>query len=383
MPEHHDHPYPLNWFSFAYSVDYNNLMQILILVSLCVGLSVAGFGPLSTSAPRFSQISNSLISPTKIWNTKAPYETDAFFENMVLGTGQLPINILPYIVKVEGPSGGLGVAAPRRKEVTWGDVRTPYYFNWVIGAREGKFQSHKVVSHDKLSVTLEFPNGEGKMTTPLVRGSAMITAQIDSLKPYFYTENGLINVTLGDGTKISKTGTSNKFILELNCSGFWVLYTSAPVTISFTKDVFNFENSFTGTFRLGYLGTTPDKVGIFDKYKNSIPVSGAVDYAVAGNSATISFTYNTESLDSSVSLNASPLIFALPHHLDSLVNPIKEDLVINVYKGNAVAVVGKVWTLKEELAPMLWQLPRGYSNSNWEDEIKNALKWDVGYFSDP
>ena len=82
-------------------------------------------------------------------------------------------------------------------------------------------------------------------------------------------------------------------------------------------------------------------------------------------------------------MNASPLIFALPHHLDSLVNPIKEDLVINVYKGNAVAVVGKVWTLKEELAPMLWQLPRGYSNSNWEDEIKNALKWDVGYFSDP
>ena len=72
-----------------------------------------------------------------------------------------------------------------------------------------------------------------------------------------------------------------------------MLYTSAPVTISFTKDVLNFENSFTGTLRLGYLGTTPDKVGIFDKYKNSIPTSGEVDYAVVGNSATISFTYTT------------------------------------------------------------------------------------------
>ena len=110
-----------------------------------------------------------------------------------------------------------------------------------------------------------------------------------------------------------------------------MLYTSEPVTITFTKEVFNFENKFTGTLRLGYLGTTPNTVSIFDKYKNSIPVSGEVDYSITDSSATISFTYTTENLTQSSSQNTeNPLIFALTHHLDVLVNPIKEDMNVQI-----------------------------------------------------
>ena len=97
----------------------------------------------------------------------------------------------------------------------------------MLGVGEGKFDAHEIVASDKLSVTLQFSKEAKQMTLPLVRGSAFITAEVEGLTPSLYTEGGVISAITADGTKAFKRGTSNKFIIELSCGGFWALYTSS------------------------------------------------------------------------------------------------------------------------------------------------------------
>ncbi len=214
---------------------------------------------------------------------------------MVVGSGNLPVNLIPYIVNIEAPSGGLGVSVPRTKDVSWGVVRSPHIINWAIGANEGKLDPHTIVAHDKLSVTVEFKKGAGSMRAPLVRGSAFITVDVNELSPFLYTENGLMAVTLPDGTEMERyvPATSDRFILDLNCGGFWILYTNEPVTITFNPNVLNFRSAFTGTLRLAYLGTTPDNASIYDKYHEAVPISGAVNvnFPAGAKTAEVSYKY--------------------------------------------------------------------------------------------
>lgn len=119
---------------------------------------------------------------------------------------------------------------------------------------------------------------------------------------------------------------------------------------------------FTGTYRIAYLGKDASKAKVFDNYSDAIPTSGNIDYSFEGNSAELTFSYSTKSL--SGAQTSSPLIFAMPHHLDKLQNPRVEKLVFSTVKGKVTGVVGHQWRMKERLSKIEWQAPHQIQDQN-------------------
>lgn len=117
-------------------------------------------------------------------------------------------------------------------------VLTPYVRDWALGAVEGGFDAHKIVAADKLSVTMEYTKGSGKMTTPLVHGMGMVSGVFESLTPYLKTVHSILSVKLADESihYSDETLVSYRFIIALNSGRYWILYTSSPVTLSFTMN---------------------------------------------------------------------------------------------------------------------------------------------------
>ena len=92
-----------------------------------------------------------------MWDSsiKAPYETNAFFENLVVDSGHLPIDMIPYLVRIERGSKGIGISANTRNVIDKWNVTTNFDLDWAITPQTGKFDTQKVIKHDKLSVTLK------------------------------------------------------------------------------------------------------------------------------------------------------------------------------------------------------------------------------------
>ena len=116
---------------------------------------------------------------------------------------------------------------------------------------------------------------------------------MDGLTPNLYTEGGIISAILADGTKVFNGGKSNKFVIELSCGGFWVLYTSAEVEIRLSRYTVRFVNSFSGIYRLAYLGKNANSLATFDKYSDTVPRKGDFDYTFSSDSAELTFSYPT------------------------------------------------------------------------------------------
>ena len=51
----------------------------------------------------FTNVTNTVVNSANHWGSKikAPYESNIFFENMIMGTGTQPVNFYPYILGIE------------------------------------------------------------------------------------------------------------------------------------------------------------------------------------------------------------------------------------------------------------------------------------------
>ena len=70
------------------------------------------------------------------------------------------------------------------------------------------------------------------------------------------------------------------------------------------------------------------------------------------------------------------LMMALPHHLDTIVNPTITSHSYKILKGLMIGVTGDVWEFQEPLTTISWNSPRGVSDDKVQD-IKEALAEDV------
>ena len=165
-------------------------------------------------------------------NLKAPYETNSFYQNLVVGSGFLPIDPVPYLVRIERSTGGLGVSMNTRNVINQQNVTTNFDLDFALSVREGKFDSHYVSKYDRLSVTVQFNKGSDTMEAPIVRGAAYITTFIKSLTPTFYWPNKIVSVADINNKIINgNSEASQEFLIKTQSKGVWVLYTSSPVKI--------------------------------------------------------------------------------------------------------------------------------------------------------
>ena len=221
------------------------------------------------------------------------------------------------------------------------------------------------------------------MTFPLVRGSAYLSILVDDLAPIYYTPTEIADVVDGEGNQVTKFGTSDKFVITLKNGSVWALYISHSVKILRTTVQIRFQTHVNGYIRFAYIGKDQSKLLIYDQYRDAIPTAGQIQYAFTGAQGLIKFIYETVSLSGAASGGGSPLIFALIHHLDVLINPTKEDVQFYTIKGNITAIGDSNWIMSEKLTTITWQDEVNVRRLVWKEGTRKALLEDTKYFADP
>ncbi|CCJ30282.1 unnamed protein product, partial [Pneumocystis jirovecii] len=311
-----------------------------------------------------------------------PIHTNKFYANFFLGTQEFPTYLDPYVVTwVPGNYSGITVSH------VFASDNPPSYFLSPLGIYSVVFSAQELnngilalSSLDQMSVNVTITpknSTEKKMSLPLVRGAAYITAIYSDLTPLFTSVVGF--------KKIEKVEIKNynyfKFIITLYDEKRWLLYAFPE-----KKTLFNLEiqnnilkatcGAFNGTIQVTKVPiNNSDAENILDAsagtYAKKITLSAMVD-GKTGNYTYIFdiFQYKGHSL----------LHYAMPHHMSSFDN-ITASKRTNVSlpsttNGLMVAYVGECWNMIEHDLPVdidFFPYSQG-KEPEYSDEALKAIK---------
>jgi len=152
---------------------------------------------------------------------------------------------------------------------------------------------------------------------------------------------GNIIVSVNGATNPSNI-TSNQFVLKLNNGKTWVVFTSAPVNMGWNKNMLQAASPFDGWVRLAHVfDGSSEMLAVLVQYKDTIPVSGTVDYGMTGTSSSeMVFTWQVEGTPENL------LMMALPHHMDILQSPKQANINIYTSKGTMVGILSRTISLR-------------------------------------
>lgn len=323
-----------------------------------------GTQPLSAVEPGFAEQTHPL-EPTELWSPTLvrPFPTNAFWMNLVLGTGEQRINLLPYTVKALPE--GLAVGYPAQV-VTETSVTTPDETPLVVGSSEA-LTSHRITAYDDLSVTVSWIADAGTLEAPLVQGMPYATGLYRGLTPRIDTRGTAILNVNGAGTS---PVTAQRLEIELNNNQIWHLYASAPLSWSWTSAGLSADGRLDGWVRIA---AVPDVSSgtVLDAHAQAIPVGGVVDLSTNDDNGYVRFRWRSSG-------DGSLLMMALPHHMPRLSGTQLENIVYETIRGPMTGVVGNDWVLTYPLSSISWTAPRQLDGT-LTAPLAEALHADADY----
>lgn len=325
--------------------------------------NVLSDAPLSTMKPGLQAITHQL-KPHAVYGGKvAPLPTDAFWQNMVVGDGNFLTNAFPYHVFLQAG----GVALSRPEKLTIGDkfVYESAPVAVVLGSAEG-FTSHAVTGWDPLSVTVKYTGGAGSMSAPVVYGMAYATGLYEGATPKISLPVGLTGV---NGTMSSGTAMGARFDVALSNGQKWVLYTSAPVTVSWGNNALTFGAKFTGSVRMA-LASAAVPAAVLDQYAGAIPTGGSLRLSAAGDAGLVEFAWKKQG-------TGTVLAMALPHQSERLAGAQFVGQPFTTVRGPMRGVAGDLWQLQYPLSTAVRSAPRAIDPTKRE-AILAALNAEKG-----
>ncbi|OMJ25870.1 Endo-1,3(4)-beta-glucanase 2 [Smittium culicis] len=321
------------------------------------------------------------VKPNNIWGShKAPYPTNKWWLNLVMGNGQEKIYPYPYTVSASDKGiffyhGSLKVEESKtyiNKEA----------YKWNVGCIDG-FSGRKIYEYDDLMVKMKFNSSKSNkkyMVSFLLKGSPYMSFYYKELKPILKFQGAGIN-------SFESKGIENKsYIAHIKNGKKYAIFFSEPINLSVDE---NIPDSFTLLSNEEYTGMVrvaqiPDDGGfesnfnILFKHSRAIPISAKVEFK--GNN--IIHTYKVTEKSEKGNL----LLLTHPHHRDSLSKPrYIEDLgCYKSLRGNMVAIKGNVWNLVYE--KLSGSSVRSIHKKKIKGEslnlIKNSLKQEALYIAD-
>jgi endo-1,3(4)-beta-glucanase len=323
---------------------------------------VVSSAPLSMLKPAFMSATHSLKPHAVFGGHAAPLPTDAFWENMVLDSGDFLTNAFPYHVNAQAA----GVALSRPEMLTTSNTfcyeSAPVAV--VLGASEA-FTGHTVASWDPLSVTLKYAAASGSMSAPIVYGMAYGTGLYDGLTPKISLPVGLGSVN----GMAAGSAQGARFDLALNNGQKWILYASESVSVTWTANAVTFAAPLKGWVRAA-LQTTAVTAAVLDQHANAIPTGGALRLSATGDTGVVEFSWTKLG-------TGDILAFALPHHLDHLAKPNLVTAGFTSVRGQIRGVSGDLWQLQYPLSPALRAAPTPVDPTR-KDAIVAALNGEKG-----
>lgn len=288
-------------------------------------------------------------APTAFWGElKGPYPTNTWWLSLVLadGTG----SAFPFPFTLSWSNAGISFGHPDLTS-TENAVFAPLTKAISLGASEA-FDSRVVSAYDELSVTLRFHAVSGTMSVPVVAGVPYMTAVYDGLTPKL-------------GLSISGTGTR----FAVNAAGVdYVVYTSSSVTFSGGVA----SAPFSGWVRIAKLPVGAD-AGILDEHASAVVYGGTASFAANGKTGIMRLSFDTHGSD-------TPLVLALPHHLERLVDAdaTKQAFSLTTLKGVAQAISADHWDIQYPMTDVSFTATSAI-DPNMLGELQTALTADSSY----
>ncbi|OMJ20692.1 Endo-1,3(4)-beta-glucanase 2 [Smittium culicis] len=321
------------------------------------------------------------VKPNNIWGShKAPYPTNKWWLNLVMGNGQEKIYPYPYTVSASD-EGIFFYHGSIKVEDSKTFVNKEAY-KWSVGCKDG-FSGRKIYEYDDLMVKMKFnssKNNQKYMVSFLLKGSPYMSFYYKDLKPDFTFQGSGID-------SLESKGIENKsYIAHIKNGRKYAIFFSEPLKLTVERnelDSFTLLSAeeYTGMVRIALIPDDEDYESNYDilfKHSRSIPISAKVEFKANSIIHTYKVTERSE--------KGSLLLLTHPHHRDSLTNPryIQELGSYKSLRGDMIAIIGNVWNLKYE--KLSGSSVRNIHKKKIKGEnlnlIKNSLKQEILYIDD-
>ncbi|XP_027928463.1 probable endo-1,3(4)-beta-glucanase ARB_01444 [Vigna unguiculata] len=290
----------------------------------------------------------------------SPFPTNSFFQNFVIPNGTQPEYFHPYHIQASNSS--LSASYPFLF-FTAAVLYQVFVPDLTISASQTTSygQNRVISSYSDLGVTLDIPSSNLRFF--LVRGSPFITASVT--KP-----TSLSIKTVHTILSLSSYDGNTKFIIQLNNTQTWLIYTSSPIYLNHVPSEVT-SKPFSGIIRIAALpDSNPSNVATLDKFSSCYPVSGD---ATLGKPFRLEYKWQKKR-------SGDLLMLAHPLHAKLLSRDcnvtVLHDFKYRSVDGDLVGVVGDSWVLETDPIPVTWHSKKGISKESF-GEIVSALYKDV------
>ncbi|KKY28892.1 putative endo-beta-glucanase engl1 [Phaeomoniella chlamydospora] len=337
----------------------------------------------------FERRSDHPVAKLGIENQTIPTETNKFYSNFFLGDQLDATFTHPYSLAWSAGSGnaesyGMAISHVDDDQKVYGAVRTDipgspasYYINplaiqsIILSATE--FGNSTVLTSDTLlgfsaNINLQPESGSAsKITFPVVQGMGFVTGIYTDLQPVIQSSVFFRTVTAA-GT----VGTGiYKYRITLEDGKFWLLYITPsdgvdPNLQLQSSTLLEGMSGFSGTIQVAKNPGNASE-SIYDEAAGVYATGATISGYASGSVGSYSFawtkggtTYTTLGKRDSNSttdstLDSSLLMFALPHHVQSMDTTTKAKVTTlqlnTTTKGVATALLADSWTLEEANMP--------------------------------
>ncbi|MEM1416898.1 MAG: glycosyl hydrolase [Myxococcota bacterium] len=326
----------------------------------CVALDM----PIGTGTPSATTVDHAVAADRFASDLSAPHPTNAWWQPLVIGAGDLPINAFPYMLQTL--DAGLFISDPRITESAR-VIGTDFVVDWRLGANE-PLRGRQVRAYDALSVTMGWAGDTGGMDAPLVRGMPYATMRYAGLTPRLETPNAIQSIN-GES---AATVTGDRFEVDVAGGQTWVVYTSEAVSFRVTPNSLVGVGPLTGWVRVALVPEGTD-AAVLDASAGVVPTGGSVVLRGCGDTeqGEIDFAFATEG-------EGELLTMALPHHAGLLGDDeTRPAITHDSVRGEMFGVLGDTWTMTIPLDPGEFDAPRDVAPDRLED-VRSALLDEQG-----
>ena len=366
-------PFPTALISTSTSVQVPSTSKIPLVVQAVSNPTVSAIfaKPISTGPPAnvIGSRPDHPVPRTGLVSQSGKVGTNKFYANFFLGAQTNPVWTHPYSLqwaKGRGAAGswGMSISHIDAKQRTYGPDPSAnpveYYINpiniqsIILSATE--LSSSAVLTMDSLTAfsanvnLLTKAGASPAITFPTVQGMGFVTGQYKNVTPYI--RSSVFFKTLTPLASPSKGVTKYRILLQ--DGNTWLLYARADngTGLSLTavsSSSIKAPGRFSGTIQIAKNpGAIAGNEVTYDSCAGAYPKTVALSGSVAGKSGTYTLSW------ARAGNTAGLLLFALPHHVQSLVTssikitPIK---LQTTTKGIATGIIGNSWTLSEPDLP--------------------------------
>lgn len=330
-------------------------------------------------------------------NMTGPIETNKFYSNFFLNSQAFPAFMTPYSLTWSKGTGnavswGMAVSHIEQNQKAYGPRSSSipgnpsaYYINplgiqsLIISAKElGKQTVLKSSDLQFMSGRAHLLPAEGspnKISFPMAQGAGFVSALFTNLKPWVQSSVFFRNVAAAPSPK---SGVY-KYRLTLEDGTIWLLYACPDAGIDpnfqlISSSLLQGVNNWSGLIQIAKLPNSQFE-SLYDKsagvYATSSRITGYANNGVG--------TYNLGwDKGGPYAQSASLLMFALPHHVESLTAATKNAMttlkLATVTKGIATAIYADYWSLQETLPTAMGFAPWRSSLGSKTNISPNAIK---------